>query len=725
MTLATKHDGCQPLVPAAHSGKRGAVSAERRFMRAKFTVPTHLGPGSPSDGAWRPMCSAPVHDEPSRHSVSRPRPDRPARGRRQERLARRAAPRARARGHPRAGRLRGHRRRLPAAPRARPGSDESIYDELDRLDVQRRGGARQASARGIRERVRCGAAAARRSRDEIARRLSRALRSSYGEDETDVAVRSSATAEDLPDASFAGQQETFLNVRGERALLDAVPRLLGLAVHRPRHRLPRRARLRPPRRRALGRRAEDGAQRPRRRPGVIFTLDTETGFRDVVLITGACGLGETVVQGRVDPDEFWVHKPTLARGLPADRAARASATRQSKLVYATAAAPARVVERACRRATARGSCSTDDEVLSSRAGRVRSRSTTRERAGHADADGHRVGQGRPHRRALHRPGPARDGALARRDAPTLELYRLRGQGPAARRAARASASRIGAGPVRVDPLGRGAGGRSSDGEVLVAADDRSRLGAGHEDAPRAIVTDHGGRTCHAAIVSRELGHPVRRRHRRRRRARSRRARRSRSPAPRATKGEVYDGRVAVRPSRASTRRRCPRPRMPRHAQRRQPGAGVPRWRSCPAPAWAWRASSSSSRAAIGVHPMALLAPRARSTEPAHGARSRERTRGYADAGRVLRRPAGRAASAQIAAAFYPRPVIVRFSDFKTNEYAGLLGGARVRADRGEPDARLARRVALLRRRATARASRSSARRCGACATRWASTTSRS
>jgi pyruvate, water dikinase len=112
-----------------------------------------------------------------------------------------------------------------------------------------------------------------------------------------VAVRSSATAEDLPDASFAGQQETYLNMRGGGGAAGGLPPLLRLPVHRPGHLLPPAQRLRSPRGGPLDRRAAHGARRPGS-AGVMFTIDTETGFRDAVLLTAAYGLGENVVQGR-------------------------------------------------------------------------------------------------------------------------------------------------------------------------------------------------------------------------------------------------------------------------------------------------------------------------------------------------------------------------------------------------------------------------------------------
>src|SRR5664279_6586529 len=159
----------------------------------------------------------------------------------------------------------------------------------------------------------------------------RRLQEQYGED-VSLAVRSSATAEDLPTASFAGQQETFLNVRGEQSLLDACRRCFASLFTD----------------RSIHYRIDQGFDQYKvalsvgvmkmvrsdiASSGVMFTLDTESGFRDVVYITGAYGLGENIVQGRVDPDEFYVHKATFKKGFRAVLR-RSLGTKQWRLVYA-------------------------------------------------------------------------------------------------------------------------------------------------------------------------------------------------------------------------------------------------------------------------------------------------------------------------------------------------------------------------------------------------------
>ena len=203
-----------------------------------------------------------------------------------------------------------------------------IYEELDRLDVTDLK-ALAETGRRIRERV---------SAAPLPRILAEAIGPAYaelsqasGEEFTDVAVRSSATAEDLPTASFAGQHETFLNVHGPAALDAAIRRCMASLftdrgiVYRAQQGFSHRDV-------ALSVGIQKMVRSDLGSAGVIFTLDTESGFRDVVLITGAWGIAETVVQGRVNPDEFWVHKPTLRAGFaPVIR--RECGDKAVKLVY--------------------------------------------------------------------------------------------------------------------------------------------------------------------------------------------------------------------------------------------------------------------------------------------------------------------------------------------------------------------------------------------------------
>lgn len=315
-----------------------------------------------------------------------------------------------------------------------------------------------------------------------------------------VAVRSSATAEDLPEASFAGQQESFLNVRGERDLLDAVRECYASLFTD----------------RAISYRAERGydhlsialsvgVQRMVRSDlacaGVLFTIDTETGFPDVVLIDSSWGLGESVVKGRVDPDEFAVHKPTLLRGFrPIVK--RTVGGKQEKLVLATRgprptrAVPVPPEDRS--RLTL-----TDDEVLQLARWGCAIEAHYSARAGHpVPMDVEWAKDGITGELFIVQARPETVHSLESRS--RIETFRLEQDGPVLA-AGKAVGDRIGAGPARVirDPLALAS---FQKGEVLVV-DMTDPDWEPTMKLASAIVTNRGGRTCHAAIVSRELGVP--------------------------------------------------------------------------------------------------------------------------------------------------------------------------------------------------------------------------
>ena len=231
------------------------------------------------------------------------------------------------------------------------------------------------------------------------------VRGARTEGEPSFAVRSSATAEDLPDASFAGQQETFLNVRGIDSILRAVREVYASLYND----------------RAIAYRVHHGfehadvgisagVQRMVRSDiassGVMFTMDTESGFDDAVFITSAYGLGEGVVQGAVNPDEFYVYKPALRAKRPAILK-RGIGSKATKMIY-TDDAGGREDHGLRRRRRGRRAAVQPD--------RRRGRGARAARADHRGAlrpaDGHRVGQGRPRREALRPPGAAGDGAVA-------------------------------------------------------------------------------------------------------------------------------------------------------------------------------------------------------------------------------------------------------------------------------------------------------------------------
>ena len=312
-----------------------------------------------------------------------------------------------------------------------------------------------------------------------------------------VAVRSSATAEDLPDASFAGQQETFLNISGienvKRAIKEVFAslfndRAISYRVHKGfAHEL---VALSAGVQRMV--RSETGAA------GVMFTMDTESGFRDVVLITAAYGLGETVVQGAVNPDEFYVHKPTLDAGRPAVLR-RTRGTKLTKMVYADSSKPGRSVQTVdVEPAQCRQFCVTNAEVETlARQALVIEKHYGRpmdiEWARDGDDEQLYIVQARP------------ETVQSQQDGRQMERFVLKGKGSVLAEG-RAIGQKIGQGSVRsVKNISKMDEVRA--GDVLVT----DMTDPDWEPVMKrasAIVTNRGGRTCHAAIIARELGIPA-------------------------------------------------------------------------------------------------------------------------------------------------------------------------------------------------------------------------
>ena len=500
----------------------------------------------------------------------------------------------------------------------------------------------------------------------------RTLAREAGTDQPAVAVRSSATAEDLPQASFAGQHESFLGVRGEAALLTACRRCFASIFTD----------------RAIVYRIQNGFDHlsvflsvavqkmvacDRGSSGVMFTLDPDSGFPGVVLVNAAFGLGEAVVQGQLDPDEFWIFKPTLRTGHHAVLK-RKIAQKTWKLVMGAGGQP----ERAPVPAQAQRAASlSDQEALELGRFAVAIEAHYSRRAGHVvpmdiewakDADDGRlyILQARPE--TVH--------TAARRA--VLEIFSLQPGGPRERLVSGAAiGQRIGVGPTRRlrDPRDLEA---FKAGEVLVA----SMTDPDWEPIMKraaAIVTDRGGRTCHAAIVSRELGVPcvvgtgngtellpdgqvvtV-------------------SCAEGET-GAVYAGALSVE------RRQVDLAAMPRTRTRVMLNVGNPgeafRLAALPNDGVGLARIEFIIASVVRVHPLALLHPD-RVRDPAARAEIDALTAGYADRGEffVERLAEG---VAMIAAAFHPKDVIVRLSDFKSSEYAGLVGGRDFEPEEGNP-----------------------------------------
>jgi pyruvate,water dikinase len=489
----------------------------------------------------------------------------------------------------------------------------------------------------------------------------------YGPD-TDTAVRSSATAEDLPAASFAGQQESFLNVRGERALLEAVRACFASLFTD----------------RAISYRVDKGfdhfavalsvgVQKMVRSDlgaaGVLFTLDTESGFSDVVLLNSSYGLGESVVKGRVDPDEFLVFKPTLKQGCrPILR--RALGAKQEKLVYATRGGRSTRVVPVPEEDRDRFSLSDEDVLTLARWGCLIEDHYSAKAGRLTPMDVEWARDGQTGELFILQARPETVHALARK-ATTLEVYQLEGSGaalaPRVLLRGRSVGQKIGAGPVRLVTVME----ELKDfhpGEVLVADmtdpdwEPTMKMAA-------AIVTNRGGRTCHAAIVSREIGVPCV--------VGTEKAtallRTGQEVTVSCAQGEVglvYDGKLAF------SRKTIDLGSLERPRTRIMVNVGDPeqafRLAFLPNDGVGLARIEFIISSAIQVHPLALTRFDSLPEGPA-----REKvghlSRHYANKPDYF---VDRLAEGvgQIAAAFYPKEVIVRLSDFKTNEYARLLGG---------------------------------------------------
>lgn len=540
------------------------------------------------------------------------------------------------------------------------GADEEIFAALEDMDV---GDVARLAAVGESVRRRVRELPLPPVLEAAIARAYAALSAQYGEVETDVAVRSSATAEDLPTASFAGQQETYLNVKGTTAVLAAVRDCMASSYTD----------------RAIAYRAERGfahrdvalsvgVQKMVRSDlgcaGVIFTIDTESGFPDVVMVTGSWGLGETVVKGRVNPDEFWVHKPTLAAGFrPVIRRERGA--KELKLVYGRGGTAA-VTEVRVQQAEREALILDDEEVLTLARWAVRIESHYSARAGKpTPMDIEWAKDGRSGELFVVQARPETVHSQRRQRA--LELLRLQAKGRVLVRG-KSVGSAIGAGTVRVVHAAADLAA-VRDGEVLVAAMTDPDWEPVLKRAA-AVVTDQGGRTCHAAIVSRELGLPCV--------VGTGNATHSLLDGQEVTvscaeggEGRVYDGKLAFTRESIDPGR-LPVPRVPVMLNVADPDNAF-RLAALPSSGVGLLRIEFLVSSWIGVHPMALLFPE-RISDREEANRIRARTTGFATGPDffVERLAAG---IAQIAAAFHPRPVVVRFSDFKTNEYARLLGGA--------------------------------------------------
>jgi pyruvate,water dikinase len=482
-----------------------------------------------------------------------------------------------------------------------------------------------------------------------------------------VAVRSSATAEDLPDASFAGQQETFLNVTGLPDVFHAVKQVFASlyndrAISYRVHQGFAHAEI------ALSAGIQRMVRSDLAASGVMFTLDTESGFRDVVLITASYGLGETVVQGAVNPDEFYVHKPMLAAGKRAV-IRRGLGSKLTKMVFADDARSrhgTRTVE--VPAAERHRFCIDDGDIME-----LARFAVEIERHYGRPMDIEWGKDGLDGRIYILQARPETVKSRAAKEG--QERYRLTGTSRVLV-SGRAIGQKIGVGPVRV-VKDASEMARVAPGDVLVTDMTDPNWEPVMKRAA-AIVTNRGGRTCHAAIIARELGIPAivgsgnat---------ARLRDGDEVTVSCAEGDTGNVYAGRLLYE---VTTQAVGDLPRIPvkismnvgnpqlafDHAALPNEGVGLARLEFV-------------INNMIGVHPKAVL-----DYPDLPGELRREveeAARGYASP-RAFFVDKLTEGVATIAAAFWPKPVIVRLSDFKSNEYRKLIGGARYEPEEENP-----------------------------------------
>jgi pyruvate,water dikinase len=482
-------------------------------------------------------------------------------------------------------------------------------------------------------------------------------------DHPDVAVRSSATAEDLPGASFAGQQESYLNVRGDNELIDACRHCYASLFTD----------------RAISYRVDKGfdhsavalsigVQKMVRSDlacaGVLFTLDTESGFRDVVLINSAYGLGESVVKGRVDPDEFVVFKPTLDMLGKRPILKRAVGAKQEKLVYATRLGRQTKTIQVGTEDRERLSLSDDEVLLLARWGCLIEAHYSQKAGRSVPMDVEWAKDGGSGELFIVQARP--ETVHSAHKATEIEVFRLEDAGRVLLEG-KSVGAKIGAGPARLI--------RSVEtlpsflpGEVLVA-DMTDPDWEPTMKVASAVITNRGGRTCHAAIVSREIGVPCV--------VGTESATTRLSTGQHVTvscaegeTGKVYEGLLKFRRETIDAQD-LQRPRTQIMMNVGNPDNAFA-LAAIPNDGVGLARMEFIISASIRVHPLALVHFDRLPDGPDQ--REIERlTRHYSQKSDYFVEKLAEGV-AQIAAAFYPKDVIVRLSDFKSNEYAGLLGG---------------------------------------------------
>lgn len=487
----------------------------------------------------------------------------------------------------------------------------------------------------------------------------REMEGKYGKD-VDVAVRSSATAEDLPDASFAGQQETYLNVRGEDKLIEGVRNCFASLFTN----------------RAISYRNDKGfdqfsislsvgVQKMVRSDlassGVIFTIDTESGFKDAVYITGAYGLGENVVQGAVNPDQFYVFKPTLKRGFKSI-VEKKLGSKEKRLIYSEKGTRQEIVSEEERRKFVIN----DDEII-----KLADWACKIEDHYGMPMDIEWAKDGKTNKMFVVQARP--ETVHSQRKGTLLETYVMEEKGnPLVE--GEAVGSKIGQGEANVIENVKGIS-RFQKGQVLVT-DMTDPDWEPIMKIASAIVTNKGGRTCHAAIISRELGIPC--------------VIGTKEGTERIADkstitvdcsegvGRIYKGLLKFRIDTVKL------DELPKTKTKIMMNVGVPEKAfqegQIPNDGVGLAREEFIINSHIGIHPLALieythLKKKALSNNKIANAVKKidEKSSGYDDKIQFFIDTLARGI-AKIAAGFYPNDVIVRLSDFKTNEYANLIGG---------------------------------------------------
>ena len=498
---------------------------------------------------------------------------------------------------------------------------------------------------------------------EIAKEIKEALEDlaiEYGQDLT-VAVRSSATAEDLPNASFAGQHDTYLNIHGAAAVLDSIQHCFASLFTD----------------RAIRYRIDNGFDHLKvfnsvgvmkmvrsdlASSGVIFTIDTETGFKDVVFITGAYGLGENIVQGAVDPDEFYVFKPTLRNGKKAVLK-RTLGAKKIKMILSdsgpitTRNTPTTTEERETF-------CINDNEIVFLAEQALLIEDHYCQSAGsHRPMDIEWAKDGLDGKIYIVQARP--ETVASQQNYNYIEEYKIINHG-LLKAEGRAVGGKIVSGKARIIESASELS-LFEPGEILIAQTTSPDWGTVMKSA-KAIVTDRGGRTCHAAIVARELGIP---------------AVVGTDIATQQIKtgefvsvscaegevGKIYEGKIDFEIEKTNiTNLSKPNTHIMmnignpdlafRHSMLPNDGVGLARMEFIIAET-------------IKAHPMALIHPNRLDAQDLR--EIQKLTKNYPDPSNYFIEKLSQGV-ATIAAAFYPKPVIVRMSDFKTNEYASLIGG---------------------------------------------------